>query len=979
MIYGIIKTNKLSPCMSKKQKSDIKNSSLRQKKNPKDAEQDFVFSISKNAVTTDAYGSSLNGNKNGKNGVRSRFANKTTPDTVFEVVNKVDEKLNEIGEAVIEQVAKAIKVQKKDHQKSPYVVRLLKDEQMPSINLEQAEYPEKQVQGDSGEWIKEVERLRKSASSAYKSGAKSICINLLGSKKQKSSNPKKQNINLKNFHHVFAGFTLRFIQAIARWIFEFVLSIPLGFLLAFQVILKLVEYANKWAISGGMAVGKGASFAIEQAIFIIVAVLKGLIVIPIKLITIFFLTVYRVISIIGTGILFVGNAVYEGLQNYFSVFIHPPKHFYRRIFVVIIIGGTMILPVKFLYLAPQSMRVLKGKVLGATKEGFESFSGVENAIAQGGIEQADAQLAIASQKFSQAKENIDSLNIFVKGILNVLPQGQDGIHAISAGEDLAKSGQLISKALGPFIGQGEDDIDIARLVANMKNSLSNALPKIESAQNHLSAIDSGNLPEEYREKFIKSRALLPDVILAIKDFNSFADSILIILGAQEQKRYAVLFQNNNELRPSGGFIGSLAFIDVRNGKIENIEIPKGGAYDFQGYLTESILAPKPLQILNARWEMQDANWYPDWPTSAEKVAWFIEKSGHSSVDGVIAMQATTLVKLLEALGPIDFPEYGVILNSENVIDEMQKEVELNYDKQENQPKKYVAELVPKVLDRILSANGAELIKILSLVKSEIQEKNLLFYFRDLSVNDQFIARLWEPTMLSSGMDYLSVVHANIGGGKTDGVINQTYNYTVTISDEGEALVDLEIIRRHEGDPNDVFEKVNNVDYARVYAPEGSELISFEGVKPPPLDMYEVAESYFARDFQLDQIEGKVIIDEKSGTRVTQEFGKTVFGNWLQVDAGNTLFARVKYKLPFKVGPFDMMNPDVMSGYSLIIQKQVGARAIAYSVSLKYPSDWKVSWQKGIGDSEVRTLGPGLTVFEGGLTKDTGFGVVFEKN
>ena len=495
---------------------------------------------------------------------------------------------------------------------------------------------------------------------------------------------------------------------------------------------------------------------------------------------------------------------------------------------------------------------------------------------------------------------------------------------------------------------------------------------------HISSINPENIPNEYKQKFSQAKSALPLVQAAISDFNSFADDILSVLGKNSQKRYAVLFQNNNELRPAGGFIGSLAFVDVRNGKIVNMEIPKGGPYDFQGYLTENIVAPRPLQILNSRWEMQDANWYPDWPTSAEKVAWFIEKSSHSSVDGVIAMQATTLVKLLEILGPIDFPEYSVILDKDNVIDEMQMAVEQNYDKQENQPKKYVSELVPRILEKMLSSSGSQMAEILSLAQEEIFEKNILLYFRDKDVNESFISRGWEPSMLDSDFDYLSVVHANIGGGKTDGVIGQSYNQEIIISEDGTAVAELAIIRQHNGDAGNQFENVNNVNYARVYVPKGSELISFEGAKPPPASMYESPQSYFTEDKELESIEGKVIIDEQSGTRITNEFGKTVFGNWLQVDPGNVLVAKVKYKLPFKIMPFDVFNPEIRSGYSLLLQKQPGAREIPYSISLKYPSWWNVFWQKKVGKGDLKVLGPGLVVFEGDLISDTGFGVLFGK-
>ena len=960
--------------MSEIQNKKNKNSFLRQKKNPKDESKDLDFSITKNIIKSDAHGSSLNGYEYKKRKMEQEIEENKKRESFWDTLNKADNQITDIGEKVLEQVTKKIRINKKEHKKSPYVVHLLKDEQTPSRQIEKTKIQESE---NSGAWIKEVERLRKGASSAYKKGVNSVYIDLLG-KKEKVIQKKKRKLSFSSFPKILLECFISIIRATLRWIFEFVLSIPLGFLLAFQVLLKFVEFLNKWGIKGGRIVGKGVSFTIEQAIFLVIAIAKGFIVIPIKLITIFLLVIYRLLSIAGSSILYLGNATKEAFQNYFRVFIKPPKKFYKRFFSIIVISILIILPIKFLTEAPSAIRSLEGKVLGATKEGFASFSGIQDSIGQGQVDAAQEQLEFANKKFSEAQENIESLNIFVRAMISILPQGQDGMHAISAGKELTQSAQLIAKAISPFTSSEENEINALDLLSNIQSSLREALPNIQNAQYNLESINPNSLPDEYKDKFIKARDLLPAVSAAIIDFNDFSDSLLSILGSNGQKRYAVLFQNNNELRPSGGFIGSLAFVDVVNGKIENIEIPKGGAYDFQGYLTEQIIAPKPLQILNSRWEMQDANWYADWPTSAKKVSWFIEKSGHSSVDGVIAMQATTLVKLLEILGPIDFEEYGVVLDSNNVIDEMQYAVELDYDKEENQPKKYVAELVPRVLDKILSSKGSELIELLSLVKSEIKEKNILLYFRDDKINQQFIDRGWEPIILDSDIDYLSVIHANIGGGKTDGVIAQTYNQEITISEDGTAIAKLSIIRRHEGDKDNIFEKFNNVDYVRVYAPKGSELISFEGVKPPPSSMYEQPEDYYVKDYELESIEGKVIIDEKSGTRITQEFGKTVFGNWLQVDPQNTLFVKVKYKLPFKIRPFDIFSPDIKSGYSLVMQKQAGARAIPYSISLKYPSTWNVSWQKSINNGQVKVLGPGLTVFEGELIEDTGFALFFEE-
>ena len=938
----------------KENKTSVKPKSLSLRKIAREADGHLDFSITKKVIHYDDYEALVTkrGYEHKRDPLAAAFAETLLPKTA----TKKEPVKEPVGALHI------LAVRHGENTRSPHVVRLLGEWERgaEALSAPSPRARKSSAVPDNPRWQKEVARLRLQAAETYKNTAGRITVDLLGRKSGSKHRARRKPLTFSRITERVSAVAARVSVGVIRWLFEFVLSIPLGFLLAFTVLLSLIEAGNRGSQSVVRAGARAVSWVIQQAFFTLIAVAKVVLVVPIKLVTIGVAGVYRAISTLGLLAVVSGRAAYEAAKNYFSVFARPPEHFYRKLAVLALIGIAVMLPVKFLETAPEKISFLRGSVLGATKEGYQNIASLD--------------LAAAQTNFAQARESLDSLSVPLRALVEVLPAGQDGVHAIGAGEELAWAGEYLGEAANA-LGAGQKPTEA---LVRISAALQAALPHLANAEAHLEAVSPGAVPEEYREKFSVASQALPRLNAAIQDTLELTEILTVLLGEHAPKRYAVIFQNNNELRPAGGFIGSLAFVDIAGGQVTNIDVPGGGAYDFQGYLSEHVKAPKPLSLINARWELQDANWYPDWPTSAAKVVWFLEHAGYSTVDGVIAVQATTLEKFLAITGPVAFPEQGVTLTSENVIFEIQTAVELEYDKEENKPKAYIGELLPRVLESVLASSGESALDLLGLIKSEISEKNILLYFADQEANESFKSRGWQPRILPASTDYLSVVHANIGGGKTDGVISESRSQEVVIDDGGRATAELTIVREHHGNPGDTFTGVNNVDYVRVYAPEGSELVSFTGTNAPASNLFETPQVYYRDDEELAAIEGKVIIDEASGTRVTSEFGKTVFGNWLQVAPGNVVVAKIKYKLPFTIKPYDVFNPDVKTGYSLIMQKQAGSRTIPYSMSLRYPSNWSVGWNKTAGNGEVSILGPGLTVFEGDLSADTGFAVSFEK-
>ncbi len=513
---------------------------------------------------------------------------------------------------------------------------------------------------------------------------------------------------------------------------------------------------------------------------------------------------------------------------------------------------------------------------------------------------AAAKFQSSLRQFLWAKEDLGRFKSFHLKLL--------GKNKIDAGLSLARSLKEITVALQML----------------SKDSAASLIERITASRPHLVAalhyIDESTRLLGKQEEIVVLRNLISEQLLLI-------DDAAALLGRDQWKRYLVLFQNDTELRATGGFIGSFAVVDIDRGKIKNMEIPKGGSYDLQGQLTDIIAPPKPLQLVKSRWEFQDANWFPDFPTSAQKVAWFYENAGGRTVDGVIALNTNLMIDLLKITGPITMPAYKRVIDSNNFLLETQKIVELEYDKKANTPKAFIGDLAKEVIEKFETLPRDRYGDIMQIVLRNLENKNISIYAVDLKI-EQHIKQLgFSGAMHQSeaGEDYVYVVHTNIAGQKTDQVIKETVNYSPEIAALGTTTVTLTITRAHEGKKGELFSGVRNVDFTRIYVPAGATLVSATGFEQPPANLFKDPSAASSDQKNIVAEENAFAVDLKSQTLIYNQFGKTVFANWLQVDPGKTTTAVITYTLPFKI----------TDQYKLYIEKQSGMRPVDFNFSLRY--------------------------------------------
>ncbi|MDD5290084.1 MAG: DUF4012 domain-containing protein [Patescibacteria group bacterium] len=629
----------------------------------------------------------------------------------------------------------------------------------------------------------------------------------------------------------------------------------------------------------------------------------------------------------------------------------------------------------------------QGDVLGTSSQGLNYLEQAAGNFSENDITAAVANFGRAESAFYLAQKQIKELGPLTNSLIKLVPKARDGEKLLAAGQYLSASAQKITQALSVF---NAPEPALTEKISFLHQTIGSEETKINAALNLINEIDKDSLPSDAQEKFSALQIGAKNwqtSIAGLKDILLFSQDIL---GAETSKRYLVVFQNSNELRPTGGFMGSFAVVDVDKGRVKKMDIPGGGLYDLKSSSQVLVAAPKPLQIFSPAWQIWNANWFPNWPTSAEKIIWFYENNyGGSSVDGIISLTQDTVANLLKIVGPIEMKEYKQTLSAENFTIAMQTAVELEYDKNKNRPKEIIADMAPVLLERLMNLNTKDYLPVLAGLSQALSEEKILFYFSDKNTEDLAERFGWAGKIRATenNQDYLMVVHTNISGGKTDAVIKNTVRHSVEVDVTGAMVATVSLTRQHNGELGKLFEGDNNVDYVRFYVPAGAELISATGFNfnPDYLFKYSASQDGMSADKTLAAVETNVSLDEATGTRVSSEFGKTVFGNWLQVAPGQEKTVTIKYKLPFQFGTAKSNNKikqwfaalfgkNDEAKYSLVVDKQLGMNAIDFQSELILPANYKIQATAGSGVAEEGSV----ITYSADLLKDGYFGVVAER-
>lgn len=605
---------------------------------------------------------------------------------------------------------------------------------------------------------------------------------------------------------------------------------------------------------------------------------------------------------------------------------------------------------------------LKGEVLGSSDVGLGYLEDAKTSLESENIAAAQANFNRALEQFKISQETLNSTSKVLQGLLLVVPEKHDADNLLLAAQKITEAAIKATELLNmtadiklSAVGLNEGEKNKETLI-RAQTLINESVDSANEAARLVNSVSISSIPENYHASFIVAKDaanFFQTNVSSLKEVCSLMFDLL--LGA---KNTLIVFTNNNELRANGGFMGTLGNAKMANGSLNSLDIRT--VYDWDGQLTEKILPPQPMYLVNNRWFLRDSNWFANFPDSAGRISSFFEKEGGETPDLIVLMTPEVIIDMLERTGPINLPQHNITLTKDNFIEETQTATSVNYDKQLNQPKQFLADFFPLLMERLGSSGNGGVMGFLEIFQQNLFKKQIVLYSRDQKIQTKISAFNWGGEVRSTDRDYLSIINSNLGGTKTDRSLQRIADLSSVVNPDGSLTNTLRYTVRN---PLPNSPGLSNKSFIRIYVPKGSVLNNTEGFNQEislpqiPLDDYILDETVMSWQKTVKQ-------DTVSGTFIGEESSKTWFGNWLEVEGGQTKTVTLTYTLPFKLGNTDR--------YSLLIQKQVGSQNDEFNFQLDFTgrrSLWKTS-SLNLENSTIK--------YSQSLIADSFFGTVLQK-
>jgi len=539
------------------------------------------------------------------------------------------------------------------------------------------------------------------------------------------------------------------------------------------------------------------------------------------------------------------------------------------------------------------------------------------------LEGAKKHLVSAKRDFTLAQNTLIVFTPFkfVPILGWYVSDAQNGVRAIVSG---VETGQKFADAVTPYAdilglkGNGNfmGGTSQERL-AKVVEALSKVTPQMDSmaqslttARNSLDKIQSWRypnfLPGRPGEKIALLQQSVNDIQSLMVNAKPFLAALPNIMGQEKERKYLVLFQNNAELRPTGGFLTAYAIFRVNKGVIAS----EGSSdiYRLDEQFLKKIPAPAPIlkylpgvPTLNIR----DSNLSPDYRASMEQFENLYESTADKKdIDGIIALDTDFVVSLMKVLGPINAYDTTFTTNivkqcnCPQVIYELERYADEPVAYEKGSRKDIIGVLMQEMMTKAFNAPKSQWPLLLGAGLTSLHQKHLLLYFHDPA--DQiaiekinFGGRVYEYPG-----DYLYINETNFAGAKSNLFVEEKVTQKINKDKDGNIhkVLTLEYKYPRKMD-NCSLERQGGLclagiyrDWVRIYVPKGSILNSSRGTI------------------------------QKFTT--SQDLEKTVFDGFFELRPEGALKITVDYTLPLKAE----------KNYQMLIQKQPGTEDNMYFIN-----------------------------------------------
>ncbi len=624
---------------------------------------------------------------------------------------------------------------------------------------------------------------------------------------------------------------------------------------------------------------------------------------------------------------------------------------------ILVLSGLTILSLSLAWAGYNGWRIVQH--LQSVKQNSQALLDLSKSFSE------PAQLEKVGQTISSLRTNLQDLQeesvllMEVAPYLGWLPRyGGDLSQApklLEMGLQLSITGdevyQAVSPAIPALIDAGES-LEILDLLSSLKDGgarLLTAQSSLASARSIRQSIELDKLSPTFQTILIdKVDPLLLSMqgAFPVDDVLAIARLAPRLLGAigNGPQTYLIMVQNEDELRPTGGFLSAVGLMEFENGKLTNLSFESSE-------LVDDFSKPYP----KAPWQLdtymmaemllfRDANWFTNFPTTVEWVRFLYAYSRPQAIQGVIAVDQHMLVELLRQVGPLQVEGVTELISTDNVLQYMRSAKEQKPPEGEATQswdrKQFISRLAGPLQKKLIASDSDTLQGVIKTLIQLLDEKHILLLSDDPEMNELLARRSWDGAIHpATASDFLMVVDSNVGFNKTNAVMQIVQDYRIDLSDVLQPKAQLtiqhtnnaagtsECIQAHvsrEATRAEIDYRISDCywSYLRIYTPAATEIIA----STP----HQIPAAWSLREKEIP-----------ARTDVLQEEipGVQAFGTLLVVPTAQSLETSFTYHLPPSIITYDSQNNRWR--YRLKVQKQPGTLAIPFTIHIRLPVGMKV--------------------------------------
>jgi Protein of unknown function (DUF4012) len=326
---------------------------------------------------------------------------------------------------------------------------------------------------------------------------------------------------------------------------------------------------------------------------------------------------------------------------------------------------------------------------------------------------ADAARAIATQlsKHAAAAASLTSDPVWrAAEFVPWVGPNLEGMRAIAASVDRVADGAVTPLAdaaaqidLSAFAPSG-GRVDLAAVLA-LQAPVREAAAAVDEARSMMldQRVASAELIAPLADARAELTALLVKSGETVDGLDRAVQLAPVMLGSEGPRNTLLLFQNNAELRSTGGIAGALGLVHTDNGGFTLTKQADSGDFPkFEPPVVDLPVETRALYGDNTASYIQDVNFTPQFPLAASIAREMWQRRFGDEVDSVIALDPVVLSRLLVATGPVALPS-GDTLTSENAVQLLLRDVYARYSQPQAQDA-FFASAAAAVLDALSGDN-----------------------------------------------------------------------------------------------------------------------------------------------------------------------------------------------------------------------------------------------------------------------------------